>query len=154
MEKFRLKIVLSSRKDGNQQNSLYYCVRENGQYSFEKSSDINEDISSYFYLKVISEINGDSNDDYLNENNDIKYKNKIKNKNDIDLFQTNCIIENTINIHNNNNSEQYNTDEKECQYSSSSRNALSSKELRMFFEEGYLKVPSVVDEKRISACLR
>ena len=153
-EKFRLKIFLSSKKDGNQQISLFYCVRENGQYSFEKCSDINEDISSYFYLKIISEVNGDSNDDYLNENNDVKYKNKMKNTNDINSFQTDCIIENKINIQNNNNSEQYNTDEKEYQYSSSSRNVLSSEELRTFFEEGYLKVPSVVDEKRISACLR
>ena len=144
---------MSSKKDGKGPIPLYFCVRENGQFSFENCGDVHEDFSSYYYLKIISEDSrDDNNEDYLNKNTDMKYKINMKNRSDVD-----CRMKNKINIFSSNNLEHSSTDNKEfsnLSYSPYSRNALSSEELGTFYEEGYLKVPCVVDELRISACVR
>ena len=162
---YRLKCLLSQKNANFPNFTPYLHVRSDGQFSCHVDTKNENTSTGFFYLNITQESMKNDDIGYGNINDDgyenIKLEN-VDNSNDRNI--SNAIIndDSRNDCHSDNNStnqkceksNKINSDTSHIPITPSSSRSVTDKELRTFFEDGFLKISNAVDLSRINSCLR
>ena len=156
-----LRFLASSLKVENLFSSDFYVtvIDENEEIeSYENGKRVNasnENLNNKNNNNSNNKNNNDNNSKDNNDNNDMNIN--IYNSNDNNNDNNNNDNNNESNSYSNNNSNNNNdstNDNDDESYKIKEIKVIGEDSLKMFHEEGYLKIPNVIPKNRIIACLR